>query len=485
VILVEDRKSFRKICLWNINQAMHQMVFFIPGNPPTVHDFFHLQDMDWISRYKFALLLWLSFLATTICQGQTYSNWVTGDTADISTAHESGLVLAGGGGDNDDAMIWMLNRAAGGDVLIIRASGSDGYNSYFFSQLGVNVNSVETIRFNSAAAANDPYVLRRIREAEVLFLAGGDQYDYYQYWKDSPVEDAINDLINVKQITVGGTSAGMAVLGKVYYAPSGSAVDSSEALSNPYHPDMTVLGRDDFIAHPWMTNTITDTHFDQRTRGGRTVTFMARMETDWNVGAFAIACNEYTAVCVDSSGTARVFGDWPNYSDVAYFMQSNCDQPASLPENCTPGQPLTWDRGNEAIKVYKLPGTPTGANTFALSDWLSGNGGEWEDWYVINGQLTRSGNASPPCPAVNAELAQKSEIRVFPNPVGNSFRIEIPAGMEGATYEISDLSGRMVTQGVLNDITSRVAAGEWKSGVYLLRVLSPAGASYSRLIVRH
>ncbi len=144
-----------------------------------------------------------------------YTSWVVGSTADaIPTDFQAGLVLAGGGGDNNDAMRWMLNRAGGGDVVVLCASGTDGYNSYLYTSLGVTVNSVETILVNSRNAAEDPYVAQRVRNAEALFIAGGDQYDYYLYWKDTPLMEAINFLLNEKKATVGGASAGMAILGK-------------------------------------------------------------------------------------------------------------------------------------------------------------------------------------------------------------------------------------------------------------------------------
>ena len=206
------------------------------------------------------------------------SSWITGDPEDATDVNfQSGIVLAGGGTDNDDAMTWMLNRAGGGDVVVIRASNSDGYNNYFFSELGVTINSVETIRFNSVDAATDPYVLERLEQAELLFIAGGDQYDYYQYWKDTPIENAINFLINQKRITVGGTSAGMAILGNAYYTPPGGSAKSEEVLVDPFHPNLDILGNADFINQPLLQNVITDTHYDQRDRNGRHVVFLARL----------------------------------------------------------------------------------------------------------------------------------------------------------------------------------------------------------------
>ncbi len=45
------------------------------------------------------------------------------------------------------------------------------------------------------------------------------------------VETAINYLINEKKVPVAGTSAGMAILGDFYYAPTHEGVLSSEILN--------------------------------------------------------------------------------------------------------------------------------------------------------------------------------------------------------------------------------------------------------------
>ena len=65
--------------------------------------------------------------------------------------------------------------------MVIRASGSTGYNDYVYG-LGT-ANSVETLLINSREKALLPETGKRIREAEALFIAGGDQYDYYLFWR--------------------------------------------------------------------------------------------------------------------------------------------------------------------------------------------------------------------------------------------------------------------------------------------------------------
>ena len=61
--------------------------------------------------------------------------------------------MLGGATEFDPAMEWFLDRASGGDILVLRASGSDDYNDYMYSDLD-GVNSVETIVFNDASASH-------------------------------------------------------------------------------------------------------------------------------------------------------------------------------------------------------------------------------------------------------------------------------------------------------------------------------------------
>ena len=166
--------------------------------------------------------------------GQTYTSYFTGDTSDVSPTPKGGICLMGGSVENDVAMKWFLRQASGGDIVVIRASGTNGYNNYMFTDLGETVNSVESIVTPSVTAANEAYVVRRIREAEGLWIAGGDQANYVNFWKNGPIRDALNYLINQKKAVIGGTSAGMAVLGGAYFAALNGTITSEAALANPF-----------------------------------------------------------------------------------------------------------------------------------------------------------------------------------------------------------------------------------------------------------
>ncbi|WP_299211562.1 cyanophycinase [uncultured Aquimarina sp.] len=317
---------------------------------------------------------------------QSFTSFLTGKSTDLVTSPDGGVCLMGGSTENDQAMKWFLERANGGDVLVLRATGGDGYNSYFFSELGVTLNSVETIVVKNAEASTEDYIHQKIKNAEAIWFAGGDQWDYISYWRNTPIATLINDAISNRNIVIGGTSAGMAIQGGYYFSAKNGTVTSSTALNNPYDTDVTVES-DDFIKNEFLSNVITDTHYDNPDRKGRQVTFMARVLKDSGVQIKGIACDENTAICIDDNGIASVYGQYPDYDDNAYFIQVNPELITVEPENCAPNTPLTWNLDGNAISVYHIKGTEDGNATFDLNDWTTGTGGTWENWYVDNGAL--------------------------------------------------------------------------------------------------
>ena len=334
------------------------------------------------------------FLVARTVVAQPYASYFTGNTTDMVADALGGVCMMGGATEHDSAMAWFLARANGGDVLVLRASGSDGYNDYMYSGIG-GVNSVETIVFNNATAAADPHVLERIDRAEAIWFAGGDQWNYVDYWRGNEVAARINEGIAQRNIAIGGTSAGMAILGSFYFSAQNGSVTSSSALNDPYGVAMTV---DDtpFLSVPHMAGVITDTHYDDPDRRGRHTAFLARMITDHGVEARGIACNEYVAVTIDQQGIAHVYGEWPDYEEYAFFLQVNCVEPRE-PEICTPGSPITWSRDGQAVKVYRVPGLMQGDNWFDLNDWSTGSGGGWEHWTVRNGVFSAQTGTALDC----------------------------------------------------------------------------------------
>ncbi len=392
-------------------------------------------------------MLYLTLL-TNVSIAQTYTSYFTGDTSDVVTAPLSGTVLMGGATENDNAMRWFLERADGGDIVVLRASGDDGYNDYFFEDLGVTVNSVESIVCLEPASGSDPYILQQVQNAEALWFAGGDQWDYVSYWRDTPLEDVFNDLILNKKITIGGTSAGCAIQGQAYFSAENGSVTTNIALNNPYHNTMT-LGYNDFLQNPFLWNTISDTHYDNPDRRGRHAAFLARLYTDYGVPFFGIGVEEYTAVCIDENGLARVYGSYPDYDDYAFFLQPNCPGPNN-PETCNADDPITWNRDNAALKVIRIPGTEDGSVSLNLVDWktLSGADTMWQNWWIEAGDIFYAENQQPIDCSVGIIPSTLEAFQVSPNPASTYIQITQPAGT-AMEYAIANLEGKIIQSGIV------------------------------------
>ncbi|TAG53563.1 MAG: cyanophycinase [Cytophagales bacterium] len=297
-----------------------------------------------------------------------------GSTTDVSRTTSGGTLLMGGGTDVDAAMRWMITKAGGGDIVVLRSTGTDGYNAYLFGLQ--TCNSVETILIDSRTVANDAGVEAKIRNAEAVFIAGGNQFNYISFWKDTKVEDALNFLRNTKGCVIGGTSAGCMIQGRNYYMAQNGSVLSAAATANPYNVDMT-LGRNDFLDNPYLSNLITDTHFNNPDRRGRLIAFMARISKDNGIVPFGVGIDEATAVCIEANGSSKVFG-----TGTAFFLRQN----TTGPETCVSGSRLDWYRSKQAVRCYKINGTANGANTFNFANW-TGAGGTSQFYFVDRGTL--------------------------------------------------------------------------------------------------
>ena len=153
----------------------------------------------------------------------------------------------GGGNDLDEAFRWLCERGHGGDFLILRAAGDDDYNPYV--QKLCHANSVATLILPDRESALDPFVAETIRNAEAIFIAGGDQSNYIKFWQGTPVQDAINQRLK-DGVPIGGTSAGLAVLGEFVFTAMNDTAYSKETLANPYNTGVTLAT--DFLHVPYM-----------------------------------------------------------------------------------------------------------------------------------------------------------------------------------------------------------------------------------------
>ena len=288
-----------------------------------------------------------------------YTTYFSGSTVDAQTTPAGGVLLAGGGTDSDDAMKWLLAQGGArsalkyGDVVVLRTSGSNGYNSYL---IGFGANSVTSIVISSSAGANSDVVRNAIAKAEVIFIAGGDQSTYVNLWTGTALQTAVNARV-AAGYPIGGTSAGLAVLSPFVYAALNNSSVSATVMANPYDPTVTITNA--LFAVPVLSNLIADSHFAVRDRMGRLVTFLARLQQDGRSAApRGIGVDERSAVAVTNTGTATVYGAGAG----AYFL-SVASTASRTCVNSTPATPLS-------ITPVTTVHVPVGKG-FNLTTWSS------------------------------------------------------------------------------------------------------------------
>jgi cyanophycinase-like exopeptidase len=345
-------------------------------------------------------------------RNKPYDYFVTGNpkaTVSVAPPSTPSFVLMGGGPDVNEAFRWMITRAGvrpggGGHFVVIRATGTDAYDPYIYYSddfgstkgpidkwyvggASMGLSSVETLIIPSREAADNAEVNTIVANANAVFIAGGDQSNYIKYWKGTALEATLQGLMRNK-VPIGGTSAGLAVLGEYDFAALNGSVTSDQALADPYNKYVTLdpnplSSMQKFIAPPELANTITDAHLQERNRMGRLITFIARLvQPNGSFGcdggvlqagtapgaARGIGIEVETALLVQGNGsarpvTARMVTNPPIISETTtsavYFVQ-----PLNPPSPCESGIPLTMRN----VQIKKLADSDT---VFNLTDWTT------------------------------------------------------------------------------------------------------------------
>ena len=334
-----------------------------------------------------------------------YSYSLIGNAGNYNAAQAlGGLAIMGGGTDVNAAFSWMGQRTNGGDFVILSFS-STSYGKYI-SGLG-KFDSVETLVVPSLLAANDPFVASKVAQAEGIFITGGDQANYINNWTNTALETAIYTAMVNNKAVLGGTSAGLAVMGEVDFAALSGTITSSEALSNPNDSRITLDTRfvtpTDASSTPLtlLNDTLLESHFQQRDRMGRAIAFTANMavgnmlpkETTGDAIATprTIAVNEQTALLVLPDGTASVVGNpydrrltIASQRRAAFFINGSS---ISTVGESLPSGPLTY-----SVNVGRFDWDPAlnTSKTFNINSWTSADAMYTVD--AKSGVLTTTGS---------------------------------------------------------------------------------------------
>jgi len=209
-----------------------------------------------------------------------------------------GWIVPVGGAEDKEADIAILKRfveVSGGKqakIAIIPTASvlADTGSRYekIFARLGVA--SAYALPFGTREEAQKQDWLDALDDASGIFLTGGNQLRISAILGGTPVARAIRRL-NAHGVTVGGTSAGAAILSEhmIAYGDSGPTPHAGQASLAPG------LG---------MTNrVIIDQHFRQRDRLGRLLSALA-----YNPFAVGLGLDEDTAAFIDPDNVIHVTG---------------------------------------------------------------------------------------------------------------------------------------------------------------------------------
>ena len=272
-------------------------------------------------------------------------------------------------GTDLEAYRWFLDRAVGGDVLVLTADEPpcDIYNLFLLDMNGTHTkpNSVMTACFTSRAGASDAKLQTLLSGASAIFVTGGDQAKYYDFWANTSVAATLSS-----GVAVGGSSAGLAIQGEFVFAALHGGVTSEDALKHPTDSEVSLARAFVRVDEPWMRGVVTDTHFEQRDRMGRLVAFVARIaQAGWaradgqktaQPGVLGVGISEHTALLVDAaSGVAAFVGAGP-----AYLLSSQ----GRTPTTCEEGKSLSWE--SPGVAVWRWSAADAARNlTWSFGSW--------------------------------------------------------------------------------------------------------------------
>jgi beta-aspartyl-peptidase (threonine type) len=285
-------------------------------------------------------MVWLVVLVALTAvpaNARDHRRFFVGDAAAATPGPVSpGLLLMGGGDRNFDALRWFLKKSGNGHVVVLRASQTTDVADELYHDVG-GVASVETFVFKGRRSSYDPRILASLTRADGIFIAGGDQARYVRFWKGTPVAAALDAHVRAGK-PLGGTSAGLAILGEYLYgAMDGGSITSPAAMADPLGAAVTI--EQDFLHLDRLHGIVTDTHFKERDRLGRLFAFLTKAESMTGTARrqlLGLGVDESAALAVEGDGSGRIYATDP--AGAAWLVRGGFAEPP------TPGRPLSARR---------------------------------------------------------------------------------------------------------------------------------------------
>lgn len=222
---------------------------------------------------------------------------------------QGSLMLVGGGGEVDGGWSnppyqWCVSQSKTKKVAIITATtaGATAFIPDYFKKLGAI--HAKNFIIDSKAVANAQATYDSLKQYDCVFIKGGDQSLYYNYFKGTKTQTALQEIFNNGGV-LSGTSAGAMILSSIIYTAEKGSIYPDEILSNLNHDYMTL--KNDFL-NVMPKGWIVETHTAQRGRLNRIVGMMGHWDINKNEISAGLAIDDQTAICIDKNLEATVYG---------------------------------------------------------------------------------------------------------------------------------------------------------------------------------
>ncbi|MBK7866519.1 MAG: Type 1 glutamine amidotransferase-like domain-containing protein [Ignavibacteriales bacterium] len=269
---------------------------FLPPNPQIPQKFIYYPGVlkiwrpDVTGKEFYEILLFLVFVL-----------------AIVGELMPQGYICAVGGGSegtndwNRAPYKWIVEKADSGKIVVLSVNDETTWIPDYFRSLGASTSY--NLRINSRTLANSQAMYDSIVASAGVFIKGGDQYNYINYWKGTLTEAAIKVVFNRGGV-VSGTSAGAMVLGEHDLSAKYGTYYPDDALSNPFINQSHV--ESDFLK--LIPGVLFDTHVIERARQGRMVPLFVKLQSDGINDVTIVGIDDRTAICISPDGTGRVMG---------------------------------------------------------------------------------------------------------------------------------------------------------------------------------
>ncbi|HAY71388.1 MAG TPA: hypothetical protein DCX89_05810, partial [Saprospirales bacterium] len=219
-------------------------------------------------------------------------------------AQNGRLLIVGGGSEKNGANSWSTPAykwAGEGRRVAMIGTSTGSLAPYFKQQCGAAF--AREFAVNSRAAADEQSLYDTLMTYQTIFFRGGDQYDYYNYYKGTKLLDAVRQIYQ-NGGTIGGTSAGMHILSEIVFNARLGSAYPDECIEDPFNKYITLA--DDFL--DFVPGHLFDTHFCERGRFGRLTGFLANYSFTKGMDIVGLGMDDLTCMTIDEHGLGTVFG---------------------------------------------------------------------------------------------------------------------------------------------------------------------------------